>query len=251
MIRSYVQCINKYRKPFWNLELETLYKKVALSEKELSKCTLRYKKQDLRHKLKLARSEFDKMYRREERKFKREQVVNLENFCTSNPNEFWEKLRQLGPQSKKGIPMEVYDESNTIVCDHEQVLGKWERDFEHLYNRKVIDGEDPEFEKYITDSILLAEQNMTDPLYEENQALNGAITLKEVDTAVSKANNKKSPGIDLLHNEILKNPNIRTTLKELFQLCLDSGKIPTEWYKAIIKPLPKGSDNDPRVPLNY
>ena len=44
---------------------------------------------------------------------------------------------------------------------------------------------------------------------------------------------------------------MREILKDLFQLCLDSGKIPSDWMKAIIKPIPKSRENDPRIPLNY
>ena len=79
----------------YKLDIEISYINVA-------KCRIRYRKRDLRHKFKLARSEFDKVYRREERKFKREQILDLETFCTSNPTEFWEKLKQLGPQAKTG-----------------------------------------------------------------------------------------------------------------------------------------------------
>ncbi len=55
----------------------------------------------------------------------------------------------------------------------------------------------------------------------------------------------------MIPNEILKNAKLRVILKELFQLCLDSAKIPTDWLKAIIKPIPKCRENDPRIPLNY
>ena len=45
--------------------------------------------------------------------------------------------------------------------------------------------------------------------------------------------------------------NHATPIYLLFQLCLDTGKIPSDWYKAIIKPLTKSKENDPRIPLNY
>ena len=40
-------------------------------------------------------------------------------------------------------------------------------------------------------------------------------------------------------------------LLKLFQLCFDSGKIPSQWQKSIINPIPKSKENDPRIPLNY
>ena len=40
-------------------------------------------------------------------------------------------------------------------------------------------------------------------------------------------------------------------LHKLFQLLFDSGKIPTEWRKAVICPILKDSSSDKRMPLNY
>ena len=34
-------------------------------------------------------------------------------------------------------------------------------------------------------------------------------------------------------------------------MCLDSGKIPSVWTKAIISPIPKSSTSDSRIPMNY
>ena len=66
-------------------------------------------KRDLRIKLKIARYDFDKHYRREERQFKRTQAAELGSFCTADPNTFWSKLKSLGPKQRRNIPREVYD----------------------------------------------------------------------------------------------------------------------------------------------
>ena len=42
-----------------------------------------------------------------------------------------------------------------------------------------------------------------------------------------------------------------TILLKFFQLCFDSSKIPLQWSKAIIVPIPKSGNKDPRIPLNY
>ena len=65
------------------------------------------------------------------------------------------------------------------------------------------------------------------------------------------AKKRKAMGNDMLPNEVLKNDNTINLLQQLIQLCLDTGKVPDEWTKAIIKPIPKSSENDPRIPLNY
>ena len=40
-------------------------------------------------------------------------------------------------------------------------------------------------------------------------------------------------------------------LFEFFNLCFDQSTIPNVWLKAIIFPIPKSKDCDPRLPLNY
>ena len=48
-----------------------------------------------------------------------------------------------------------------------------------------------------------------------------------------------------------KNKNLHVLLLNLFQICFDSGNIPEVWTRAIIHPIPKSKENDPRIPLNY
>ena len=92
---------------------------------------------------------------------------------------------------------------------------------------------------------------MLDPLYESSPILNGAVTDKEIDFVTGKAKSRKCPGIDMLPNEVLKSTNVKTLLRELFQLCFETGIIPSMWLRAIVKPIPKNSENDPRIPQNY
>lgn len=92
---------------------------------------------------------------------------------------------------------------------------------------------------------------MQDPLYEEALNLNRNITIDEVRRAVNRAKVRKAVGIDMIPNEVLKNEQVIGILQKLYQLCLDTSILPECWKKAIIKPIPKSRDNDPRVPLNY
>ena len=51
--------------------------------------------------------------------------------------------------------------------------------------------------------------------------------------------------------EVLKNNTVINALTRLYHVCLDSGKIPSIWTKAIISPIPKSSTLDSRIPINY
>ena len=61
----------------------------------------------------------------------------------------------------------------------------------------------------------------------------------------------KSPDIDLLHYEVFKNNSIKSVLHKLYQLCFKTGKVPSVWGKAIIHPIPKGTQLGQRISLNY
>ena len=40
---------------------------------------------------------------------------DIETMSTSNPNDFWKKVQNLGPRRDKTIPMHFYDENGHIV----------------------------------------------------------------------------------------------------------------------------------------
>ena len=42
-----------------------------------------------------------------------------------NPNEFWEKIKKLGPRKCSDIPMAAYDQNGDIVSDEQYVLNRW------------------------------------------------------------------------------------------------------------------------------
>ena len=50
---------------------------------------------------------------------------------------------------------------------------------------------------------------------------------------------------------MLKCEKLKILLLHLYQACFTHSNVPTVWKQAFIKPIPKGSDKDPHVPLNY
>ena len=72
--------------------------------------------------------------RRSERGTRIEAAVDIETMSIKIPNEFWQKIEKLGPRIGKTIPMEIVDDAEVIVRTENEVLEKWRRDFENLYN---------------------------------------------------------------------------------------------------------------------
>lgn len=97
----------------------------------------------------------------------------------------------------------------------------------------------------------LYEENIYQFLSCTNDQLNRDITIEEVQKVIAKTKKHKAVGVDELSNEILKSPKLFKPLYGLLKYCFQAGIIPSVWNNSIIKPIPKSSQVDPRVPLNY
>ncbi len=242
----------KVKKPYWNDELQVLWNKMQETESNYRKCTYSCnRKNTLQHEFKQAKQIFDRKLRMYKRQYDRGIMLETEAVQTKNPREFWSFIKKLGPRRQETIPLEVYNADEEIVKNLDDVKMKWQNDFKELYN--VVD-KDLYDERFYNESVIhktLLEQNLLDPLYECNGTLNRNLSYAKVEKAVLKSKNKKAVGHDNIPNEVLKYHTVIEALYHLFQLCLDSGKLPKVWSKSIINPIPKDAKNDKRIPLNY
>ena len=129
-------------------------------------------------------------------------------------------------------------------------MNKWKNDFSLLYSGGPGNSNTP-FDCYIKNAVAQKESYLIDPLRENDTGLNRNFTLSEVHRAVMKCKNGKAAGYDHIPYEVLKNDKVISVLVSLFQLCFDSGKVPSAWKKSIICPIEKSKEKDPRIPLHY
>ena len=231
----------KTYKPYWNEELENLWRIMHKCEKDYTRFRGRRENRDsLRIKFLISRNKFDKVLRTAERSFNKFLCMEIEDNCTNNPRAFWSHIQKPGPNRNTRIPFEVYDNDNNLNSNEDVVFKKWSEDFQTLYDNSSINNEFNEqfYENIIREKDFL-EGHMLDPLYEENLFLNRIISLEEVESVVKAAKSGKSVGIDKIPYEVLKFPVVISLLHSLFNLCLDTGIVPTAWKKAIISPIPK------------
>ena len=87
----------------------------------------------------MKQSIFDKELRRTERHYHRELADKIEEFNSSDPKQFWEQIKKLGPQSGKSIPEKVYTENGELSDDIYFVKSQWKSEFETLYNKPESD----------------------------------------------------------------------------------------------------------------
>ncbi len=87
--------------------------------------------------------------------------------------------------------------------------------------------------------------------FASNPELNFPITINEVESFVSKLQDNKATGLDSIPNFILKNQDVIKILYYLFSKLFDGCMLSSMWLKSVINSIPKGSNRDPFVPLNY
>ena len=93
---------------------------------------------------------------------------------------------------------------------------------------------------------LAEQQSLRDKLHNiENPRDN----YEEVRKSVYEAKLRKASGIDNIPAEVLRNETCIDLLFKIISYAFANGRVPNEWSKGIIKPLPKSDDL--RNPLNY
>ncbi len=144
--------------------------------------------------------------------------------------------------------MQVYDDECNITGEIDEVMPKWKFDFNNLFQGYDTNEFNPQFYNYILNEKerLEAEGNN-----ENTDIFNSILSLEEIQKVIDRAKNNKSVGIDNLPNEIFKNNMSSKFSLSLFNKIFVVHTIPSIWKRAIIKPIPKGSTIDPKMPLNY
>ena len=241
------KCISK---PWWNSNLDKLWKDAVAAEKlYIGYHGNRQRKHNLRMIYKDKINMFDKQYSKAKRSFKQKEAINIQNFLTTNPREFWKK--KFSPKGTH-IPLEVvFNDGADTSNDPDIVLQTWKNEFCKLYNRLYDTHVDDNFYEEVRNFKEDFDRHVIEEGTIPQTFLNSEITEEEVKKVIHKAKLGKSTGHDMLPNEVFKNLTSIKLLKQLFNLCFNSGIIPDTWRQSIINPIPKSGNKDRRVPLNY
>lgn len=237
---------HRKKKPFWNENLTILWG-------NLKKAETAYlgeggnNRNHLRQLFYECQKTFDHAYRLAEREYKNKQIVHLDSISNKDPKEFWKFIKNLGPKRKNDIPLEIYRDDGSISYNLKEVLQKWQLEFETLYNPSAnVLHSSTAFYTHICRELELLQNNES-----RFPNLNENISLGEVKKSLRAAKKNKAIGIDNIPNEIIKNEKSAILLQMLFNKLFISGTQPSLWNISIVKPIPKPSLVDPRIPLQY
>ena len=244
--------------PFWNADLEELWKTTCQIEKNFLNFKVRthadnQTKSQLRLDFKNAQKVFDKQFRQTERKYKKQQNQELENNAKFNPTGMWSSLKKLNNPPSSRVALEIVRADRSISRDLKEILERWLKDISTLFSGVR---EDPamSFDDNFYEEILNKKQqfeNLTN--FEQQQStdfstdqINNEILFSEVSNAIDKIKFHKAY-LDI-PNEAMKNFNAKCLLHKFYNLCFKSGLSPVEWDFSDIIPIPK-KDKDARDPL--
>jgi hypothetical protein len=129
----------------------------------------------------------------------------------------------------------VRDENGKVLMNNTEIVQRWTRYCSELYKEQLDQN---------TTEILIKELKEISPPCRDN---NNDILKEEVERAVRRLKNNKSPGIDNITGEMIKNGG-EMVVKEIHELCnmaWKEGKAPDEFKKSVLVTLhKKGSAMD-------
>ena len=193
------------------------------------------------------RNKFDKIPRKKYRNHLRKQVDTINKANTKNPREFWNHIKNIGPNQSKGIPVQV-EIDGILHGEKDTVLNEWQHGFKSLYEK-------PDRAKLLYDQNFYNEKmsKLRDMEQDDvnNIILDAVITRTEISSVIKNLRDNKAVGIDSLRNEIIKMPQVLDLITKLFNTYFDGGIVPTVWSQSIISPTPKGNMKNIYIPTCY
>ena len=176
------------------------------------------------------KKKFRKACKFKQRTYKSDLVKKLEKLHFENPKQYWRLLNELlGNQQEKSNP-------GSFISP-----GDW---YDYLFHLKT------------DNKISIIETELKTKLLElENtkvfNELDFRITHKEVQKAITKLKNNKSPGLDGICNEMLKcsNEPIIALITKIFNTVLLTGTYPKIWNKGYVSAIHKSKNKED--PNNY
>ena len=123
---------------------------------------------------------YDKWLRKTERNYFRKFADDLEEIDINNPKAFWNHIKALGTNTKKDIPLQIYDEnSGSLNCDIDTVCAKWKNDFSNLLNNNDQQNFDDPFLMLKIHEKNMSEQSENDIHVHADEDFNSNISLVE------------------------------------------------------------------------
>lgn len=167
------------------------------------------------------RNEYRKLCRLKKKNFNYQSAKNLVHLSKTNSKMFWKKVKRKQRKCNASCDFTTY--------------------FKDLFETPFSD---------LNDNTHALIDNVNNDIISDD-FLDAEITLDELEQAIKKLKNDKSPGFDNIINEFLKlnTPLFKNTLLSIFNVLFKQGYFPKAWSVGLIIPIFKKGDHN--LPENY
>lgn len=178
---------------------------------------------------KIKRRAADKLCRKKKREYLNRRILQLQqDFEEGRIRQAYKGIRQVSNKFQPSTDI-CRDMHGNLLADPDRIKERWREYFQNLLNPTPTVNEDPLMEAFIIpqDDIIIEPPS-----------------LDEVHDAVKMQKSNKSPGIDGITAELLKEggQQLLSSLHELICNIWEEETIPDDWKKAIICPIYKKGD---------
>jgi hypothetical protein len=118
----------KQNKSHWNESLQDIWDNLSQKERAFLKSAgPNQQGARQRNEYIATRNAFDKLIRQTKRAYRYTQAIDIKELSTRDQNEFWRKIKELGPKPDQSIPIEII-KNGTINRDESAVFERWKQD---------------------------------------------------------------------------------------------------------------------------
>ena len=238
----------RHLKPYWCNELNVLKReKMLWFERWKTEGRTLNQNDHTRSMMKVTKKAFSKRLRQISRDYHNKMVIEATQKAEVNRKDFWKFVKNM--KKKQHVSFNaIKNKDDKVLHDLDDVLEEWRGHFDKLCKPK----NDPSFNQENFDRVTACVNNWLSQ-EDTSQFLELPFTVREVEIAVGKLNNGKTPGHDGITSEHVKyaGDNFIQLWCRIVNACVQLEYIPINFRRGIQVPLYKGKNTCPLNTDNY
>ena len=238
----------RHLKPYWCEELNNLKReKMHWYKRWRDEGRTKDENDHARTQMKISKKRFCKRLRQLSHEYHNRMVAEATQKAEINRIDFWRFMRSLKGK-RKGTFNAIKDKNDRVLYELNEVLEEWRGHFDNLSTPKNdARFNDANFQRVTTNVREWSQGN------EKSEFLEIPFTEREIEVAVLKLNNGKTPGHDDITSEHVKyaGRSLVTVLCLVLNACVQIEYIPRNFSRGVQVPLYKGKNTCPLNMDNY
>ena len=200
-----------------------------------------------RNQMKVTKKNFCRRLRQLSREYHNQMVAEATLKAEINRNDFWRFMKSLKGKRKLTFNA-VKDRNEKVLYELDEVLEEWRTHFDNLSTPKDDDRFNEDNYQRVTSRV--REWSLSD---DESAFLEDPFTEREIEVAILKLNNGKTPEHDNITSEHVKyaGKSLISALCLILNACVQIEYIPRNFHKGVQVPLYKGKNTCPLNTDNY